>query len=128
MSRLRVAVDFDGVLHSYTSPWVSEDVIPDPPVPGAIEWLQEMLKEFDVFIHSTRCATNPGRSACLNWLDENGLQEALKLAFDGRLRFTNSKEPCVIYIDDRGYRFTGNNFPSADEIRKALPWWKQVAV
>ena len=38
-----ICVDFDGVIHSYTSGWKGIDVIPDDPVPGAIEWLEEYL-------------------------------------------------------------------------------------
>jgi len=34
-----LCVDFDGVIHSYTSKWVDEATIPDPPVPGALRWL-----------------------------------------------------------------------------------------
>ena len=34
-----VLVDFDGVIHSYTSPFTTPDEIKDPPVPGAFEWL-----------------------------------------------------------------------------------------
>ncbi len=30
--RYTVAVDFDGVLHAYISPWVNAHTIPDPPV------------------------------------------------------------------------------------------------
>ena len=37
--KFTVAVDFDGVIHSYTTLWFTASVIPDPPVPGAIEWL-----------------------------------------------------------------------------------------
>jgi hypothetical protein len=29
-----LCLDFDGVLHSYTSGWKGAAVIPDPPVPG----------------------------------------------------------------------------------------------
>ena len=35
-----ICVDFDGVIHSYKSGWRGVAVIPDPPVPGAIEWLE----------------------------------------------------------------------------------------
>ena len=34
-----LCVDFDGVIHSYTSGWEGIDMIPDPPVEGAIKWL-----------------------------------------------------------------------------------------
>lgn len=39
--RYTLAVDFDGVLHQYTTPWSNAATIPDPPVDGAIAWLNE---------------------------------------------------------------------------------------
>ncbi|HEX5326200.1 MAG TPA: hypothetical protein VFW75_05995 [Acetobacteraceae bacterium] len=117
MARLTVAVDFDGVLHSYTSPWISAEIIPDPPVPGAIEWLNALVKEFTVYIHTTRADTVAGSLAVAHWLFESG--------YDGPpLEVTNQKRPAVIYVDDRGWRFTGANFPTPTEIRNAKPWNK----
>ena len=63
MSGYTVCVDFDGVLHSYTTPWINAHTIPDPPVQGAIAWLATMLEKFDVVIFSTRCKTWRGRRA-----------------------------------------------------------------
>lgn len=40
--RYTVAVDFDGVLHRYDTPWINAATIPDPPVDGAIEWLSRV--------------------------------------------------------------------------------------
>ena len=37
-----VVFDFDGVIHSYTSGWLGETTIPDPPVPGIREALKEI--------------------------------------------------------------------------------------
>ena len=36
-----ICLDFDGVIHSYTSGWKGAAVIPDPPVPGALEFIVE---------------------------------------------------------------------------------------
>src|SRR5690606_19100252 len=49
-----VCVDFDGVLHSYVSGWKGGTVIPDPPVPGAIEWLTKLHESYEIAILSTR--------------------------------------------------------------------------
>ena len=38
-----ICIDFDGVLHSYTSGWQGMSKASDPPVDGAIEWLKEVL-------------------------------------------------------------------------------------
>lgn len=34
MKKQTVAFDFDGVIHSYVTPWVASEIIPDPPVRG----------------------------------------------------------------------------------------------
>ena len=67
-NRYTVAVDFDGVIHSYLTPWKNAHTIPDPPVDGAIVWLWEILQSFDVVIFSTRCKSWRGRRAMRQWL------------------------------------------------------------
>lgn len=118
--RWTVAVDVDGVLNSYTSGWQGADVLPDPPVPGAIEWLEEIIKDFDVAVCSTRAATRAGCDAIRAWLIKHGLSQQTADA----LSIEPGKPPALLYVDDRGWRFTGDNFPTAQQIHQATPWWK----
>jgi hypothetical protein len=46
-----LCLDFDGVIHGYQSGWQGANVIPDPPVPGAIEALLTYTEHFIVCIH-----------------------------------------------------------------------------
>ena len=43
-----VCLDFDGVIHSYSSGWKGPREIPDPPVPGAIRWIREFVFTLDI--------------------------------------------------------------------------------
>lgn len=113
-----IAVDFDGVIHSYTSPWVDPQTIPDPPVPGAIDWLNEMNQRFRVIIFTTRGKTAEGRDAVEDFLRDHG--------YAGTVEVTAEKPPALIYLDDRAVRFDGEHFPTADEIHRAyIPWNKR---
>jgi hypothetical protein len=118
--RYSIAVDFDGVLHSYTSPWVDAHVIPDPPVEGAIEWLEAISEDFDVVVFTTRGKTEEGRTAVARWIVEQG--------YCGHdFEVTAEKPPCLIYLDDRAYRFEGpGTFPTADDVHRARPWNKRT--
>ena len=123
--RWTIAVDFDGVLHSYTSPWVNEYTIPDPPVPGAIAWLGEMSKKFDVVIFTTRGKTSRGRMAVKKWLWEHGVSApGADTWSDLPYRVTHEKPPALVYLDDRAMRFEGT-FPTAAEVHAARPWNKR---
>lgn len=122
--RYTVAVDFDGVLHSYTSPWVNAHTIPDPPVPGAIDWLARAVQSFKVVIYSTRCRTWRGRRAVRRWLERH----AGALWYDAPgakgiedVGLSYEKPPALVYIDDRAWRFEGR-FPTKEEIHAARPW------
>lgn len=113
------AADFDGVIHSYTSPWVSAETIPDPPVPGAIEWLNEISKTFRVVIFTTRGKEPEGRIAVAEWLTDHGYQCFPK-------DVTALKPPALVYVDDRAFRFDGTNFPSVGQLQFDLvPWNKR---
>jgi hypothetical protein len=125
--RYTIAVDFDGVIHSYTTPWINAHTIPDPPVDGAITWLFQMIQKFEVIIFSTRCKTPEGTEAMRQWLWTHG-----EVVWGGGshgfglcdIAFSYEKPPALAYIDDRAYRFTGANFPSAQEIHQLRPWNK----
>ena len=70
-----LCVDFDGVIHSYTSPWAGVEVIPDPPVPGALRWLWKATEWFDVQIYSSRSKDPLGRRAMGLWMVRHSFEE-----------------------------------------------------
>lgn len=130
-----ICVDFDGVIHSYTSGWQGVAVIPDPPVPGAIEWLQEHLPIPDgicamapphegpiVCIYSSRSKSWRGRRAMKRWLIENGLPR--EYISDGILKFPKQKPAAFLTIDDRAICFDGR-FPTAAEMLSFKPWYRR---
>lgn len=120
MKRYSIAVDFDGVIHSYTTPWIDAETIPDPPVEGAIAWLNEISESFDVVIFTTRAQSEESCWAVRHYLQDHGFTGWATVAV------TKEKPPCLIYLDDRAYRFEGpGSFPTADQIHRARPWNKQ---
>jgi hypothetical protein len=68
MTKPILVLDFDGVIHSYTSGWKGAAVIPDPPVPGALEFIVGALDRFEVHILSSRSHQRGGRNAMKRWL------------------------------------------------------------
>lgn len=63
-----VSLDFDGVIHQYTTPWSRARTISDPPVPGALEFILACLPHFRVAIHSSRSHQFLGIRAMKSWL------------------------------------------------------------
>ena len=122
-----IAVDFDGVLHRYDTPWKAPHIIPDLPVYGAIDWLHEQIQHFDVVIFTTRARTWRGRRAVRQWLRRfAGIIYYDGMGYRGieEVKITAHKPPALVYIDDRAWRFEGK-FPSVDEIHKVRPWHKR---
>lgn len=66
-----ICLDFDGVLHSYSSGWQGARNIPDPPTDGALLWLCQAMARFDVAIFSSRSHQFGGRWAMKRWLREH---------------------------------------------------------
>src|SRR6266705_2946937 len=75
MSKPILCIDFDGVIHSYTTPWTNPETISDGPVPGALRWLWKATEWFRVVIYSSRSKTNGGIDAMHNWLRSESLKE-----------------------------------------------------
>jgi len=114
-----ISIDFDGVLHSYTTPWTDVKTISDPPVTGAISFLRDLIMSYqwDVAIFSTRNNSPQGVKAMQRWLVENGLEEA----WVARVRFPIEKPNAYVGLDDRVLTFTGT-FPDMDTLVNFTPW------
>jgi len=118
--RKTIVVDFDGVLHSYRSGWRGPTVIPDPPVPGALAWLEEAVDRFEIAILSSRSKEDGGIEAMQHWLLDCGLPAAVL----DELLFPRTKPAAHVYLDDRGWRFEGT-FPELDDLDAFEPWHRR---
>jgi hypothetical protein len=101
-------VDFDGVLHAYDG-WHGTEQL-NAPVPGALEFVQELLADHYVVIVLT---TRP-EATVTAWLQEHGFPA---------LSVTDRKPQALVYIDDKGFRFTGD-WQAAKAAVQACPWWE----
>lgn len=131
MSKPILCLDFDGVIHSYTSGWKGADVIPDPPVEGAIVFMLGALRHFDVVIFSSRSNQRGGIAAMKRWLREHAGELAWYETPDGAgledVRFVTEKPPALVTIDDRAITFTGV-WPSMESLKAFQPWNKRERV
>ena len=119
MSRKPIlCLDFDGVLHSYTSKWQGADVIPDPPVPGMVEFLTAAVEVFDVQVYSTRSAHLAGIGAMMAWI-----AKYVPAEIAAQISYPATKPPALVTIDDRAYRFEGV-WPDVQMLRALKPWNK----
>ena len=133
-----LCLDFDGVIHSYTSGWKATDIIPDPLVEGAIAALYEYVKHFKVHIFSARSADGGGIIAMAKYIGQHDFRfrrddlKGVRAACTGHepilefLHFPVTKPPCLIYVDDRGFRFEGK-WPSVEELKALSDTWNKKA-
>lgn len=107
-----LCVDFDGVIHSYTSGWKGEGVVADPPVPGALRWLWKACEFWDVQIYSSRSKSEEGLHAMKLWMAKACANE-----FDMEhpmnnspfpITFAHEKPAAFLTIDDRAICFEGD--------------------
>ena len=118
MARMPIlCVDFDGVIHSYTSGWKGVTEIPDPPVPGAIAFLTEALKHFHVCIYSSR-SNLEGIDAMQAWLAKHSHPDLVDA-----ISWPTTKPSAFVTLDDRAIRFTGE-WPNLEELKMFKPWNK----
>jgi len=119
MDRIKrtLCLDFDGVIHSYTSGWQGADVIADQPVPGAREFVIAALEHFDVAVFSSRSGQPGGIPAMTVWMRKHGFPV-------DRVTFPTAKPAAWLTIDDRALMFTGV-WPAMDELLEFRPWNKE---
>jgi hypothetical protein len=118
MTKQTVVFDFDGVIHSYTSGWQGETVIPDPPVQGIEKALKDICNAgYAIVIVSTRCAHIGGTNAIWNYLSKYGLAVYIS-------DVVKEKPPAIVYVDDRAITFDGHPETLLDKINTFKPWNK----
>lgn len=108
-----VVFDFDGVVHSYKSGWKGVTTIPDEPVDGIKEVIDELRQDYYVLILSTRCFQDGGVEAIMNWLDKYNIEVDDVIG---------EKPPAIVYVDDRALRFDGKTKGLVEQIRSFRNW------
>jgi hypothetical protein len=117
-----LCIDFDGVIHSYSSGWQGADVASDPPVPGAIEFLHQAVRHFKVMILSSRSDTGGGIMAMKEFLYRHAPICGPDIEWTDLIEFPLSKPPAFLTIDDRALTFTGT-WPSIEALLAFKPWY-----
>lgn len=112
MYKPTLCVDFDGVIHSYTSGWKGACEIPDPPVRGALSRLYTAGEHWEVCIYSSRSKEPGAIDAMQKWLRKHADTEFNGLVpiddFMGALSFPTQKPAANMTIDDRALCFEGD--------------------
>lgn len=124
-----LSLDFDGVLHLYSSGWQGADRVSDPPVPGAMEFLWNAVDHFRVAIYSTRSHQPGGIHAMREWIGRNFRAFAGPEASECEYRlslieYPREKPSAMIGIDDRILTFDGR-FPVPKSLLEFKPWNKR---
>lgn len=118
-----ICIDFDGVLHDYTS-WNNGEL--NGPVQYASEASKCLADDgYLIIIHTTRGAEEVEgflESHCIFWhlVNENPFSSQMP---DPPRNL--GKPRADIYIDDRAIRFDGRWSNTLDEINRFSPWWKR---
>ena len=121
-----IAIDFDGVIHSFKSGWTGFNKISDKPTKGAIKWLSNFIKQYciknnyKIVIFSSRCETYQGKRLIKNWLKNNGLP----LSYIKILTFSYMKPFAHVIVDDRVICFDGSFKNLTKKIINFSPWHK----
>lgn len=131
-----LCLDFDGVVHSYTSGWEGVDVINDGPVEGVFDFIFFAQHEFEIHIFSSRSAYPEGLEAMRRWMLDHMIywfysERAVELKcfknfpeIYSAIRFPTQKPPAFITIDDRTLTFDGT-WPKMHDLLSFKSWNKK---
>lgn len=139
-----LALDFDGVVHAYGKGW-GDDSIYDRVTPGFFKWAVKANKHFRLYIYSSRSHHEGGILDMMMWLGGQAAQEGYSVTDmaderDGSpllrllnartanlilFRFSTSKPPAFITIDDRAIQFRGDwnaRWLEPEHLTRFKPW------
>jgi len=126
MTQPILSVDFDGVIHSYASGWKGAAIVPDPPFPGAMDWLRLMTQHCQVRVFSSRSNMDGGIQAMLSAIEKWAVLEHGEggIGWVSRLDYPTIKPPARVSLDDRAICFTGQ-WPTLKDIMDFKPWYER---
>ncbi len=132
MTKPILCLDFDGVIHSYSSGWKGADVVPDPPTEGAMRFIWDAAAHFRVAIFSSRSRQPGGKSAMQAWLTKHFREHwaSDRTTCDdilAEIEWPEEKPPAMLTIDDRALTFSGDwaDYP-IDRLLAFQPWNKRL--
>jgi hypothetical protein len=107
-----LCLDFDGVIHSYNSPWTNDTEIADDVTSGFFEWAERASRIFRLVIYSSRSKNPEAVMAMEDWLFKQwGKWEPVKgMKFKNTIEFefAHEKPAAFLTIDDRALTFHGD--------------------
>jgi hypothetical protein len=122
MAKPILAIDFDGVIHSYERGWANGEIYGHV-VDGFWDWAREAQQYFTLVIHSARSGMAGGNRAMSDWL----IRE-----FPGEypaefplLEFSYDKPRAMLFINDRAIAFNGDWYDrelAPEALRAFRPW------
>lgn len=120
-----LCLDFDGVIHSYESGWKGADVIPDPVVAGAADFIVDAQKHFSVAIYSSRSGQEGGIDAMKRYVHKAIIDADHDGSSFDAIQWPTEKPPAQITIDDRAMTFMGT-WPRMSELLAFQPWNRRM--
>lgn len=113
-----VAIDFDGVINSYTSGWKGAGETDDP-VRGAGEAINKMIDlGYNIVIYSTRASDPLGKKTIVKYLSDIGVEP------EG-IEVTDKKPIADAYLDDRAVTFDGDWDGALEKLKTFKPWMQK---
>ena len=113
MARKSIVFDFDGVIHKYSRGW-QDGSIYDKPVSGIKEVINELQRDQDIYIVTTRARELSGEYVVRDYLDKHGIEYDM---------VTSVKVPAIVYVDDRALTFNPDNISTlVKSIKNFQPW------
>jgi len=107
-----ICLDFDGVIH-LNARFVASTIIEGEPVPGVAHAIERLREQYNVVVHSCRCASDGGVDAIKDWLMLHGIE------VDDVVDY---KPLAEVYVDDRAVAFDGDWVATLDSIDVFKPW------
>lgn len=102
---IQIGIDFDGVIHTNSKGYY-DGTIYDKPLPGTFEGLKKLSEKYTLVLFTTKAKPDRGLingrptiELIWEWLDKHNMSQFIS-------KITSEKPRGVIYLDDKGYRFT----------------------